>query len=556
MTLAIESARAARTPHRGWRPRYPGELPTLGWEVLGWATAHLPSPRDERQPLRLTDEQARRVLRIYEIDPVTGRRLVRRVHEEEAKGWGKGPFAGFLMLAEFRGPVLFDGWDSAGRPVGRPWGTYGSPAPWIQAAAVSEAQTANVWTSMYALLRAREGKIADALHIDEGRTRLYATDMAGAFMERVTASAGSREGQPITHAVVDEVQLLDSANGGDVLTRTILRNLTKTDGWAHFTGNAPVVGAETVAEEWWNEEGPGVYRFATRPQVEPQEQWPDEQKLAALREVYRDVPWMLDHADRILADVNEPIVPWAEKLRYSFNVRVSGHAANPWMPPALWDDAGGEVELKRDVATYAVIRVAHDHRTAAVAAAQVRAEANESRQREKIIHLTVRTFPENPADVGEYLDLATVEDHLRELRRDYPALIMQVKRYHPRGREHRVPRRGPEFAYHGAFFEGSKQKLEREGLVFVDVPSTHARLVPAAEALMAAVIEGRLVHDAGNELSRQIGEVEAREAAKGWTLTEAGPAARAAMLVVQNALTAEPVKPPRMSHTPPKGARP
>jgi hypothetical protein len=94
MVLAPAPApsRSARLA-RGFRPRKPGDVPTLGWQVLDWTFAMLPSPTIETEPFRFTDEQARRVLRIYELDPMTGERLYSRVSEEEAKGWGKSPFA-------------------------------------------------------------------------------------------------------------------------------------------------------------------------------------------------------------------------------------------------------------------------------------------------------------------------------------------------------------------------------------------------------------------------------------------------------------------------------
>ncbi|MEA2678053.1 MAG: hypothetical protein QOJ81_2194 [Chloroflexota bacterium] len=530
MTLALApttpTPRSTRPIRRGWRPRFPGEFPTLGWQVLDFLTAYLPNPRNEREPLRLTDEQARRILHIYELDPLTGRRLVRRVHEEEAKGWGKGPFSGILMIAEFKGPVLPDGWDADGQPVGRPWGTSNSPAPWIQVAAVSESQTGNAWNPMRSLLEARSGTIAETLRIDPGITRCYATDMPGAFMERVSTRAGSKEGQPITHAVIDEGQLLDPSNNGDELVRTILRNLTKNDGWAHFTNNAPIEGTETVAEEWWGEDGPGVYRFATRPSKRPDESWTDDEKLAAIREVYRDVPWMLDHVARILADVNEPKVPWGEKLRYTFNVRTkASDEANAWMPADVWEAAAGDVVMRADLPTYVVVSIAHDHRSAAVAIAQLQPGG---------IALRARTFSA-PEATGEYVRVDEIEDHLRGLHKRYPAHVVMVKRYHPKGRDHLVPQHGPEFVYHGSFFEGSKQKLERDDLVFIDIPNSQERLAPAAETLLNAAINGELVHDGGSDLTAQIGAVEADEATKGWTVEAAGPAARAAMLAAHRA---------------------
>ena len=43
-------------------------MPSLGWEVLAWLTRYLPSPADEKQPLVLSDLQARFVLAHYEVD--------------------------------------------------------------------------------------------------------------------------------------------------------------------------------------------------------------------------------------------------------------------------------------------------------------------------------------------------------------------------------------------------------------------------------------------------------------------------------------------------------
>lgn len=524
MTFAIDASAlpTRRQVRRGWRPRYEGEFPTLGWQILDFLTAHLPSPRDERLPLRLTDEQARRILRIYELNPATGQRLVRRVHEEEAKGWGKGPYSGILMIAEFKGPVLFDGWDAEGQPVGRPWGMAGSPAPWIQAAAVSEAQTANVWTAMHALLGARNGAVADGLHIDPGITRCYATDMPGAFMERVTASAGSREGQPITHAVLDEVQLWDRSNGGDVLARTILRNLTKTNGWAHFTGNAPATGLEKVAEEWWGEPGPGVYRFAIRPSERPQQDWGDDRKLAALREVYRDVPWMLDHIERILADVNEPKVPWDETLRYSFNVRTDGGVDERWIPQGVWDECAGKVDLDPKLPTYVDVSVAADYRSAAIAAAQMQGGR---------VAVTVRTFTA-PAD--DLVKVSELEDYVLGLRTRFPAKVWAPMVFLD-GRTRERFQAGPEVLYNGPYFEGSRQRLEAAGIAMRVEPHSPIRQWEAAQTLKTLALRAELVHEDDPEITHQIGNLTVHASGATQTVKHAGPAANAVMTAVRQA---------------------
>jgi hypothetical protein len=96
--------------------------------------------------------------------------------------------------------------------------------------------------------------------------------------------------------------------------------------------------------------------------------------------------------------------------------------------------------------------------------------------------------------------------------------------------------------YHGAFFEGSRQRLQREKFVLLDVPSTPERIGPAAAALMERVTSRALVHDGDAELSHQIGRVAARPWPKGWAIDsstgETIVAAQAAMLAIHRAMTA------------------
>jgi hypothetical protein len=318
---------------KGWRPQYDGDFPTLGWGVLEHATAFLPSPADEALPWVFTDEQARRVLRFYELDPETGEFIVRRRRDEEAKGWGKSPDAAALSIEEFVGPVCFDGFDADGQPVGVPWGTGTRPPPWLQIAAVSEDQTDNTYVSIYEMLGARGGRVAEELGIDLGRTRLYLRGRRGR-LEPVTASAGSRSGQRITFAVLDETHLWTPRNGGIKLAATIRQNLAKMGGRSLETCNAPILGEKSVAEESGTPEA-GVLQYATRPSKEPQPDWSDEQLLDGLREVYRDAPWMLEHLERLLAEIHDPATTWDDALRFYFNIRSAGIARAA--DPRAWD---------------------------------------------------------------------------------------------------------------------------------------------------------------------------------------------------------------------------
>jgi len=70
---------------------------------------------------------------------------------------------------------------------------------------------------------------------------------------------------------------------------------------------------------------------------------------------------------------------------YHLNQPVTG-AEDPWMPIADWEACEGDPVFRADLRTYAAVRVAHDHRAAAVAVAQ--------HQGERVV-LRVRTFPES-----------------------------------------------------------------------------------------------------------------------------------------------------------------
>lgn len=72
-----------------WKPKCPGDFPSLGWEILEWCTEHLPSPRDPSQPLVFTDAQARRIVERYRLHPRSGNRVYRRGFSRRSKGVGK-----------------------------------------------------------------------------------------------------------------------------------------------------------------------------------------------------------------------------------------------------------------------------------------------------------------------------------------------------------------------------------------------------------------------------------------------------------------------------------
>lgn len=309
---------------------------------------YLPDPTDDSQPLRLTDQQARIVLAYYTLDD-RGSFVNRRAILEMAKGWGKSPLVAAIAIVELAGPVCFGGWDDSGEPIGVPWGTDGRPPALVQIAAVSEDQADNTYGAIYHFLTARNGAVAERIGIDLGRTRLYVPERSGE-LHPVTASAGSREGQRVTFAVLDETHLWTRQNGGVKLADTIRRNAAKMGGRTFETTNAPQLGLKSVAEKSGSdvERGfSGILHYAIRPANQPESDWSDEQLIEALSIVYGDAHWI--DLSRLVKEIRDPSTEWDDALRFYFNIRSAGLGSA--VDPRVWAAlaAPREVEPKTEI---------------------------------------------------------------------------------------------------------------------------------------------------------------------------------------------------------------
>ncbi len=310
-----------------WRgPDVDGQLPSLGWDLLDWWSDILPSPRDPDEPLVFTNEQALILVAWYTINPTTGRFIHRRGCSRRSKGFGKSPMEAAKAIAELAGPVRFDGWNAQGNPVGRPWGLKGDPSAWVQLAAVSEDQVENTHSVVYEFLTANDGHAAEELKIDVGLTRSYLRDGAHrGKLEPVTASAGSREGQPITYGEMDETGLWNMRNGGVRLARTIRRNVAKMDGRSYETTNAFEPGQGSVAEATHQAALSGArglfYDAVEAPHVDL-ETASDDEILAALAVAYGDSYWV--DLPRLVVEAKDPDMPREDVERYFFNWNRKG----------------------------------------------------------------------------------------------------------------------------------------------------------------------------------------------------------------------------------------
>lgn len=226
-----------------WKPPEPGAVPTLGFEVIDWISEMLAAPdRGDYEPFVLYPEQEDFVLRFYEINPRTGKRRFRRGVISRPRGWGKSPFLGALAIAEALGPVVPDGWDADGQPVGKPWSEVRTPL--VQIAAVSEMQTKNTWAPLLEML---QGPVLDAYPGLEPLDTFV--NLPRGRIEPITSSARTVKGNKPVFAVLDQTEEWVPSIRGPRLAETMRINAAKVGGTTIESPNAFTPGEGSVAEE-------------------------------------------------------------------------------------------------------------------------------------------------------------------------------------------------------------------------------------------------------------------------------------------------------------------
>ncbi|MGW9399343.1 terminase [Streptomyces sp. NPDC055642] len=322
-----------------WRPSQPGEIPTLGWEVLDWITENLSAPdRGEYEPYIPTKEQARFLLQFYEINPQTGRRKFRRGVISRPRGWGKSPFLAAIACVEALGPVLFDGWDADGQPVGKPWSEVRTPL--VQVAAVSEAQTKNSWAPLLEML---DGPALDNYRGLEPLDTFV--NLPRGRIEPVTSSPSSLKGNKAVFAILDQTEEWRPSNGGIRMAEVMRINAAKLGGSTIESPNAFIPGEGSVAEhsaEYWKRIAEGRARddglLYDHREAPPETDLTDrESLLAGLAHVYGDSAdvaggWV--DLERIVADIWDPATH-PQVARADFLNQIT-HASDSWVSQPEW----------------------------------------------------------------------------------------------------------------------------------------------------------------------------------------------------------------------------
>jgi hypothetical protein len=307
---------------------------TLGPHVRHWYATVVNGPA-------FTKDQRQVIDAWYRINP-DGSRYYRRGQLMTAKGWGKSPLAGWIALAELKGPVEFDRIDSHGA-----WGRE-RRSPVIQIAAVSEDQAENTYQFLLEFLTENDGERASLLDLDAGQTRILRNGQPTARIDAVTASHGTREGQRVTFAVLDETHLWTKTNGGVKLANTIRRNAAKMGGSTLETTNAYVPGEQSVAQATTEAEGSeGLYRYA--PSTDVPSLANKAELRRGLRKVYGAATQWID-VDRLIDEIHDPDTTEADARRFYLNevVQHAGGAFNLDLWSARAIDIADEAHHVRD----------------------------------------------------------------------------------------------------------------------------------------------------------------------------------------------------------------
>ena len=236
------------------------------------------------------------------------------------------PVVGAVALAHLAGPVVFDGWDSHGDPVGKQ-----HPSPWVQVAATAEDQTDNTWAPVMSMTAESS---ADELGLDVGLTRIFLKGRPGR-MEPVTAKAPSKEGTPVTFCVMDETHLWTPTNGGQKLAATLRRNVGKTAGLTIETTNAHRPGEGSVAEDSFEAAQRATadvfYDSLEGPQLDDLDDLPA--LMASLQVAYGSATWV--DLERIAAECTDPATDPVDARRFYLNQLVASESDAVEL--ALWD---------------------------------------------------------------------------------------------------------------------------------------------------------------------------------------------------------------------------
>ncbi|WNM74096.1 Terminase large subunit [Mycobacterium Phage Nergal] len=221
---------------------------TLGWAAYKWAVKYLIQPNGPRAGQRYmpTRRQLLFWLHWYGLND-DGSWIYSSGVRRLAKGSGKSPNAAVWALVELCAPVRLLDFDPK-----QPGGVVGQAVsmPWVQIAAVSEAQTENTMRMVRAFAKKNSRVVLDH-SLDPGLKLYHKTDDGGK-LEIVTNSAASVEGAEATAVVGDETEHWLGTAGAEFFN-TLADNVAKSGNRMIETCNSWKPGVGSVAESTFND---------------------------------------------------------------------------------------------------------------------------------------------------------------------------------------------------------------------------------------------------------------------------------------------------------------
>ena len=324
----------------GWSgPLFDGHICSVGYTVLDWIHEYeCHGVGDiQGQPIDLDDEMREHIIKCYEIDPLTGRRVFNEAVLSRPKGRAKSELAALVVVAEAFAPTRFDGWDADGQPVARP-----VHSPLIKCLATEESQAGNTFSNVAFIAGEWGQDNHPEVYGGAGGVRRYQSASAiylpgGGEIRACTSGAASKDGGLETHIVADETHLYVLPELRSMYATTA-RNMGKrkdADAWMHQTSTAYRPGEQSVFETtltmWRKKELPASVYVNHREATGKIDLEDKDRTMRQLREVYGAASeWIdMERKYRDMRDVR--ICPDEETAaRYFLNRPMSSKDA--WIP--------------------------------------------------------------------------------------------------------------------------------------------------------------------------------------------------------------------------------
>jgi hypothetical protein len=261
---------------------------------------------------------------------------------------GKGPWSAGVVSLEAAGPAVFAGWAGKGDGYacsengcgcgweyeylpGEPMGMR-HPSPLIQLTALSEDQVGNVWRPLRAMISM--GPLADLLLVRGNFIKIVGThdDPELDRIDKVTSSANTRVGNPISFALQDESGLATKQNKMVDVYENQRRGAAGMQGRTMETTNAWDPAMASTAQRTYESTSDDVFKYYRKP--------PEKLSYRNKRErrkihqfVYEGSPWVdLDSIEAEAAELLQTDPAQAE--RFFGNRIVAGSGS--WLQSGQW----------------------------------------------------------------------------------------------------------------------------------------------------------------------------------------------------------------------------